>query len=93
MAKMEIEIKRKNNVKRELRILSVGDDLFYISQEMEQYKSYTISEIDPLSGTVTFLNGVTIKTGDVTGDVSEKDMRRIQIRETILSHFENVMLQ
>lgn len=88
MAKMEIEIKRKNNVKRELRILSVGDDLFYISQEMEQYKSYTISEIDPLSGTVTFLNGVTIKTGDVTGDVSEKDMRRIQIRETILSHFE-----
>ena len=88
MAKMEIEIKRKNNVKRELRILSVGDDLFYISQEMEQYKSYTISEIDPLSGTVTFLNGVTIKTGDVTGDVSEKDMRRIQIRETIHSHFE-----
>ena len=29
-----------------------------------------------------------IKTGDVVGDVSEKDMRRIQIRETILSHFE-----
>ena len=70
MAKMEIEIKRKNNVKRELRILSVGDDLFYISQEMEQYKSYTISEIDPLSGTVTFLNGVTIKTGDEIGRAS-----------------------
>ena len=29
-----------------------------------------------------------IKTGDVSGDVSESDMRRIQIRETILSHFE-----
>ncbi|MBR4869003.1 MAG: restriction endonuclease subunit R, partial [Clostridia bacterium] len=26
--------------------------------------------------------------GEVVGDVSEKDMRRIQIRETILSHFE-----
>ena len=55
---------------------------------MEQYKGYTISEIDPLRGTVTFTNGEVIKAGDVVGDVSEKDMRRIQIRETILSHFE-----
>ena len=29
-----------------------------------------------------------MKTGDVVGDISEKDMRRIQIRETIQSHFE-----
>ena len=58
------------------------------SQEMEQYKGYTISEIDPLRGTVTFTNGEVISTGDIVGDISEKDMRRIQIRETILSHFE-----
>lgn len=74
--------------KRKTRILGVGDDLYYVSQEMEQYKGYTISEIDPLRGTVTFTNGEVIKAGDVFGDVSEKDMRRIQIRETILSHFE-----
>lgn len=37
---------------------------------------------------MTFTNGEVIHTGDVVGDVSEKDMRRIQIRETILSHFE-----
>ena len=55
---------------------------------MEQYKGYTISEIDPLRGTVTFLNGEVIEAGDVVGDISEQDMRRIQIRETILSHFE-----
>ena len=55
---------------------------------MAQYKGYTISEIDPFRGQVTFTNGETIRTGDVVGDVSEKDMRRIQIRETILSHFE-----
>ncbi len=41
-----------------------------------------------LRGTVTFTNGEVIKSGDVVGDISEKDMRRIQIRETILSHFE-----
>ena len=29
-----------------------------------------------------------IHVGEVVGDVSEKDMRRVQIRETIRSHFE-----
>lgn len=88
MAKIELEIGYNKSINRETRILSVGDDLYFVSQEMEQYKGYTISEIDPLRGTVTFTNGEVIKAGDVVGDVSEKDMRRIQIRETILSHFE-----
>ena len=88
MAKIELEIGYSKSINRETRILGVGDDLYYVSQEMEQYKGYTISEIDPLRGTVTFTNGEVIKAGDVVGDVSEKDMRRIQIRETILSHFE-----
>ena len=37
---------------------------------------------------MTFTNGDTIRKGDVSGDVSENDMRRVQIHETILSHFE-----
>ena len=41
-----------------------------------------------IRGTVTFTNGEVLQTGEVTGDISEKDLRRIQIRETILSHFE-----
>ena len=88
MARIELEIGYKKSINREPRTLGVGDDLYYVSQEMEQYKGYTISDIDPLRGTVTFTNGEVIKAGDVVGDVSEKDMRRIQIRETILSHFE-----
>lgn len=88
MARIELEIRYNKSINRETRILGVGDDLYHISQEMEQYNGYTISEIDPLRGTVTFTNGDVISTGDVVGDVSEKDMRRIQIRETILSHFE-----
>ena len=88
MAKMEIEIGYNKSINRETRILGVGDDLYYVSQEMEQYKDFTISEIDPLKGSVTFTNGDVIYTGDVVGDVSEKDIRRIQIRETILSHFD-----
>lgn len=88
MAKIELEIGYNKSINREPRILGVGDDLYYVSQEMEQYKGYTISEIDPLRGTVTFTNGEVISTGDIVGDISEKDMRRIQIRETIFSHFE-----
>ena len=88
MARIELEIGYKKSINREPRTLAFGDDLYYVSQEMEQYKGYTISEIDPPRGTVTFTNGEVIKAGDVVGDVSEKDMRRIQIRETILSHFE-----
>lgn len=88
MAKIELEIGYNKSINRETRILGVDDNLYYVSQEMEQYKGYTISEINPLYGTVTFTNGKVIKTGDVVGDISENDMRRIQIRETILSHFE-----
>lgn len=88
MARLELEIGYNKSINRETRILGVGDDLYYISQQMEQYKGYTISEIDPLRNSVTFTNGEVIHTGEVVGDVSEKDMRRIQIRETIVSHFE-----
>ena len=88
MARMELEIGYNKSINRESRILGEGDNLFYISQEMEQYKGYTISQIDPINGTVTFTNGEIIHTGEVVGDVSEMDMRRIQIRETIISHFE-----
>lgn len=89
-ARMELEISQKSAdlPKRKTCIINVGDDLYYKSNNMEQYKGYTVSEIDPLNDTVTFTNGKVIETGEVVGNVSEKDMRRIQIRETILSHFE-----
>lgn len=87
-AKIELEISYQKSINRESRILTVDDDLYAISNNMEQYKGYRISEIDPIKGTVTFTNGEVITRGEVTGDVSEKDMRRIQIRETIKSHFE-----
>ena len=86
-AKIELEIAYNKSINRETRTLDVGDDLYRESNEMEQYKGYTVSDIDA-EGKVTFTNGVAIHVGEIMGDVSEKDMRRIQIRETILSHFE-----
>ena len=89
MAKIELEVQRSNGIKREPFVLGEGDNLYYTSKELEQYKEgFTISHIDPYQNSVTFLNGEVIYVGNAYGDVTEKDIRRIQIRETILSHFE-----
>lgn len=88
MARIEFEIGYNKSINRETRILGVDDDLFALSRNMQQYRGYRISEIDPIRGTVTFTNGEVIHSGEVVGDVSESDLRRVQIRETIRSHFE-----
>ena len=54
MARIELEISYSKSINRETRILGVGDDLYYVSQEMEQYKGYTISDIDPFRGKCDF---------------------------------------
>jgi len=87
-ARMEFEIGYNKSINRETRIIKVDDDLYVLSKNMEQYQGYHVNEIDPIRGVVSFTNGVTISTGEVQGDVSEKDIRRVQIRETIRSHFE-----
>lgn len=93
--KVRIEFERnyQKSILREVRVLEAGDSIYHLSAgknmpPLEQYKGYVISEIDPITGRVIFTNGVAIQKGDVVGDISERDMRRIQIRETILSHFE-----
>lgn len=88
-AKIELEIQYPSGkLARETRLLTVGANLYQTSNEMEQYKGFIISEIDPFTNTVTFLNGEVIELGNAYGDVAEMDIRRIQIRETIRSHFE-----
>lgn len=86
--RMELEIRYNKSINRETRQLTIGDNLYFISGEMEQYRGFSVSQIDPIDGTVTFTNGDIIHKGEVTGDVSESDMRRVQIRETIISHFQ-----
>ena len=60
-----------------------------IPNGMEEYKDrYTITSIDGRDNSVQFANGIKIYAGDVIGEVNENQLRRIQIRETILSHIE-----
>lgn len=88
MARLEFEIAYNKSINRESRIVGHSDDLYSLSKNMEQYKGYTVNEIDPINRVVTFTNGEAIHVGEVVGDVSEADLRRVQIRETIRSHFE-----
>lgn len=87
-ARLELEIRHKTSIKRETRIVSVGSDLYALSKNMEQYRGFRVSDVDPIRGTVSFANGETVRAGEASGDVSETDLRRVQIRETIRSHFE-----
>ncbi len=88
-ARLEFEVTGKAGiVSRKIRICSEGDDLFYLSNEMKQYKGYSIKEINPKQGLVIFTNGESIAVGDIINDKEQKKMRRIQIRETIQSHFD-----
>ena len=88
---VEIEVKSSTGVSRKLMKIKAGDDLYTKSGELQQYKGYVVSEIDgryDQYDKVFFTNGVEIQVGQAVGDVDESHIIRIQIRETIRSHFE-----
>lgn len=87
MARIEIETKTASgSIIRKIKTFGVGDSLREESG-LAQYDGFTVSEIN-VNGYVTFLNGTTIRRGEVIGDTNELNMQRVQIRETIMSHFE-----
>ncbi|MBQ8672967.1 MAG: DEAD/DEAH box helicase family protein [Bacteroides sp.] len=86
-ARIEIETKTASGtIVRKIKTFGVGDSLREESG-LAQYDGFTVSEIN-VNGYVTFLNGKTIRRGEVIGDTNELNMQRVQIRETIMSHFE-----
>jgi type III restriction enzyme len=87
-ARVEMEIRHNAGIKREMRKLKRGDNLFDKSDGLDQYKGFVVGDIDALRNVVSFLNGVEIECGEAVGDVNETSLRRIQIREAIKAHFE-----
>ena len=85
--RLEIEVKGAAATRRQLCKFEQSDSLFAVSQ-LPAYKDFVITEINPLTNTVYFQNGKQLRQGEVVGDVSEKAIQLIQIRETIKSHFE-----
>lgn len=75
--------------KKKSRIVKIGDNLYDYSGGLEEYRNgFVVKQIDGRDDSVEFLNGIKIFAGDVIGAVDEDQLRRIQIRETILSHIQ-----
>ena len=88
-ASLEYNVKGQNGIKKITRIVNEGFNLYEQSGNLNEYKGYTVSRIDGRDNTVHFLNSKVIEVGQVMGDTQDSDqIRRIQIRETILSHLE-----
>jgi type III restriction enzyme len=87
-ANLEFEIKGVHGISSKPKVVYEGYNLYEHSGNLEQYKGYTVSRIHGLTQTISFTNGVELAIGQARGNVNEAQIRRIQIRETIQSHFE-----
>jgi type III restriction enzyme len=88
VARIEMEVRQSSGIKRIVKRLERGKDLFVESNELDQYRGFVIAEIDANNDTVEFTNGHVLSAGDATGDITEMAIRRIQIREAIRAHLE-----
>lgn len=88
-ATIQFDYKGASGIRKITRTVSEGYNLYDNSGSMEEYKQgFVVSRIDGRDDSVEFLNGIKIYAGNVIGKVSEDQLRRIQIRETILSHIQ-----
>lgn len=88
-ATIQFDVKGATDIRKVTRTVSEGFNLYDNSGDMEEYKNnFVVRRIDGRDDSVEFINGIKIYAGDVIGKVSEDQLRRIQIRETILSHIQ-----
>ncbi len=88
-ATIQFDMKGAKGIRKVTRTVSEGYNLYDNSGQMEEYKQgFVVSRIDGRDDSVEFINGIKIYAGEVIGKVSEDQLRRIQIRETILSHIQ-----
>lgn len=75
------------SVKRVRESLAEGASLYERSGNLPAYKHVSIQEINGHLNKVV-VAGEDLYPGDILNDIDENDFRRVQIRETILSHLE-----
>ena len=88
-ATIEFDYKGAKGIRKKSVKVGIGFNLYDNSGNLDEYKNgFVVKFIDGRDNSVEFLNGVKIYAGDIIGKVSEDQLRRIQIRETVLSHIE-----
>lgn len=88
-ATIQFDFKGATGIRKVTKTVGIGFNLYDNSGNLDEYKvGFVVKFIDGRDDSVEFLNGIKIYAGDVIGKVSEEQLRRLQIRETILSHIE-----
>ena len=88
-ATIQFDLKGTSGIRKVNRTVGIGFNLYDNSNQLDEYKEgFVVKSIDGRDDSVEFLNGIKIYAGDVIGKVSEEQLRRIQIRETIISHIQ-----
>ena len=88
-ATIQFDYKGKNGIRQVSRVVQIGYNLYANSGELPEYENgFVVKSIDGRDDSIEFINGLKLYAGDVVGKVSEEQLRRLQIRETILSHIE-----
>lgn len=88
-ATIQFDCKGRTGIRKKTATVKEGYSLYENSGLLDEYQNrFVVKKIDGRDNSLEFLNGLKIYAGDVTGDISEEQIRRIQIRETILSHIE-----
>jgi len=88
-ATLQIDVKMSSGPKKKSIRVQIQTNLYDQSNGLEEYRNgFVVKSIDGRDDSVEFLNGIKIYAGDVIGKVDENQLRRIQIRETIISHLE-----
>lgn len=89
-ARLGFEAKGASGTRTVVKKVKGGDDLFALSNGLEEYSDrYVIlpDGIDGRDNSVTFLNGLKLYAGQIQGNAQMTALqRRVQIRETIRTH-------
>ena len=88
-ATIQFDFKGVSGVRKKTQTVGIGFNIYDHSGQLDEYKNgFVVKAIDGRDDSVEFINGIKIYAGDVIGKVTEAQLRRIQIRETILSHIQ-----
>ncbi len=86
-ATIQFDVKGKDAIRRTTRTVGEGFRIHENSGGLDEYQNgYTVKTIDGRDSSIELVNGLKLVAGDVVGSVSEDQLRRIQIRETIQTH-------
>lgn len=87
VAKLEMDVNIKNEVKRKTVNAKCGDDLFKLSGYREAYKNnFIIEEVDITNQFITFTNGLELQVGQSSGSLTD-ELMKYQIQKTVEEHF------